>query len=158
MPKSLKLPTHETVSQLLGERTGDQITVRERTGMPPTDFIATSVDKSDALQGVLLADLGFAAASGGKLAMLPWDIVKESLEAGELSEDLREAFYEVVNIMASLLCGDEYAHARLVALDDPASSAAAPTRAFAVTHTERRCHFEAEFGDFGGGAATFILK
>ena len=158
MAQICKLPTAESIRTLLSELTGDTVKVRELTGVPPVDYIATYFDKSDRLQGVLLADLGFAASSGGKLAMLPRDTVEESVKAGELSEDLNEAFYEVVNIMASLMCGEEYAHARLVALDHPAIEAPIGTRAFAVNHTKRRCQVEVDFGEFGGGQASFILR
>ena len=65
------------------------------------------------LGGACIADLSLAASAGAALAMMPTVVAKESVDAGELSEGLRDNFYEVANILSRLLNGPSVPHLRI---------------------------------------------
>jgi hypothetical protein len=76
------------------------------------------VNDKNALIGACIADLRLAANAGAALAMISEQVAKESIAAGELGENLRDNFYEVVNIVSALLNGPSVPHLRLTEMVD----------------------------------------
>lgn len=78
--------------------------------------------RDDRLGAICQVDLSLAAFLGAALALVPAGGAEEAVKEGELGHNLRDAYSEIANIMAALLCDDGAPHMRWVgihtALDD----------------------------------------
>jgi hypothetical protein len=119
------MPIPEDVRDFLGDLLGRSVSVAKRpvtdlSQLDPDEKWVTGlyVSQKDALIGACVADLQLAANAGAALAMISEQVAKESVAAGELGENLRDNFYEVVNILSALLNGPSVPHLRLTELVD----------------------------------------
>lgn len=120
------MPIPEDVRDFLGDLLGKPVSVSKK---PVTDLSEIDLEEEkwvtglyvndkNALIGACIADLKLAANAGAALAMISDQVAKESVAAGELGENLRENFYEVVNIVSALLNGPSVPHLRLTEMVD----------------------------------------
>jgi hypothetical protein len=119
------MPIPEDVRDFFGDLLGRSVSVAKRpvtdlSQLDPDEKWVTGlyVSQKDALIGACVADLQLAANAGAALAMISEQVAKESVAAGELGENLRDNFYEVVNILSALLNGPSVPHLRLTELVD----------------------------------------
>ncbi|WP_420452488.1 hypothetical protein [Ilumatobacter sp.] len=113
-----RMPAAEAVREFLSEllaKTVEAAKVDELDLEQHGDAVVSSVliDDTDAPAGLILSDLAFAAHAGASLIMLPAATALDAVEAGELTETLRENYHEVANIMTGLLNGPSVAHVRI---------------------------------------------
>lgn len=120
------MPIPEDVRDFLGDLLGKPVSVSKK---PVTDLAEIDLDEEkwvtglyvndkNALIGACIADLKLAANAGAALAMISEQVAKEAISAGELGENLRDNFYEVVNIVSALLNGPSVPHLRLTEMVD----------------------------------------
>lgn len=69
---------------------------------------------SNDIANVLLCDMGFVAAVGASLSMIPAGVAAEAVRTGRPSEAIVENWAEVVNIASSLYNNASQLHVRLV--------------------------------------------
>lgn len=118
------MPIPEEVRDFLGDLLGKPVGVSKAS--IKLDFTEESdnwvtglyVDDHDRLIGACISDISLAATAGAALAMMPASVAKEASDAGKLDENLRDNFYEVVNILSRLLNGPSVPHLRLTDLVD----------------------------------------
>lgn len=120
------MPIPEDVRDFLGDLLGKPVSVSKK---PVTDLSEIDLEEEkwvtglyvndkNALIGACIADLKLAANAGAALAMISEQVAKESISAGVLGDNLRENFYEVVNIVSALLNGPSVPHLRLTDMVD----------------------------------------
>lgn len=120
------MPIPEDVRDFLGDLLGKPVSVSKK---PVTDLSEIDLEEEtwvtglyvndkNALIGACIADLKLAANAGAALAMISEQVAKESIAAGQLADNLRENFYEVVNIVSALLNGPSVPHLRLTEMVD----------------------------------------
>jgi hypothetical protein len=120
-----RMPIPEDVRDFLGDLLGKPVSVSKK---PPADLSAVEpeekwvtglyVNDKNALIGACIAELKLAANAGAALAMISDQVAKEAVAAGELGDNLRDNFYEVVNIVSALLNGPSVPHLRLTEMVD----------------------------------------
>lgn len=110
------MPEPRDLVATLGTLTGKNVRVAV-TGSPNAFadqcLTARYVMRDDRLAALVRVDFELGACLAGALAMMPPAGVEEVLESGTLDESLVEAYGEVANIMASLICEDGAPHMRL---------------------------------------------
>jgi len=120
-----RMPIPEDVRDFLGDLLGKPVSVSKRpvadlSEVEPEEKWVTGlfVNDKNALIGACVADLKLAANAGAALAMISDQVAKEAVAAGELGENLRDNFYEIVNIVSALLNGPSVPHLRLTEMVD----------------------------------------
>jgi hypothetical protein len=142
----MPLPIQEAVRDLTGDLLGRGTAVDKiREPIAPDDMalVAGYRDDHGVLQALVPADRQLVPVLGGSLVMVPEVVIKEVLGKGELPDHLVENYWEVANIMASLLNRTGGAHVVLADRtegfadleDDARALLAAPVRQrwFSVT-------------------------
>lgn len=152
-----RMPIPEAVRDFLGDLLGKPVSVTKR---PVADFdldeqvwlTGRFVDDAGVLIGACVADLSLAANAGAALAMISAQVAKEAVAAGVLADNLRENFYEVVNIVSALLNGPSVPHLRLGELVDgvPADVVELAARAAG------RKHYDVTIVGYDGGVLALI--
>jgi len=119
------MPIPEDVRDFLGDLLGKPVSVSKRpvadlSEVEPEEKWVTGlfVNDKNALIGACVAELKLAANAGAALAMISDQVAKEAVAAGELGENLRDNFYEIVNIVSALLNGPSVPHLRLTEMVD----------------------------------------
>lgn len=121
-----RMPIPEDVRDFLGDLLGKAVSVSKKPVSDLAEIDLTDekwvtglyVNKKDLLIGACIAELTLAANAGAALAMISHQVAKEAVESGELGENLRDNFYEVVDIVSALLNGPSVPHLRLTELVD----------------------------------------
>lgn len=121
----IHVPKVEELAEQLGTLIDKEITAEQREEnwvFGPSVQSAIYVTQDDRLAAILRLDLDLAAHLGAALAMMPRSASEEAVKEQVLEDDLLEAYGEVVNIMAGLLCCDGAPHVRLSTVNhcDPA--------------------------------------
>jgi hypothetical protein len=101
------VPTLEAVRDLLASLLDRTVTLTRQLPtqallLTPKVVLATYVSDNGQLPFALVADLGFVAAVGAALAMIPPAVATEAIAKGEIPETIMLNAYEVLNIGASL--------------------------------------------------------
>ena len=154
----IHVPEILELGQQIGTLVGRTASVSESEGrnrFEKSCHVAYYVTREDALAGFCVVDLPLAAFLGAALAMMPSETAKEEINSGELGEDLLDAYYEVANIMAALLCADGSPHVRLLGIDDagmPFESAVLST----IKDPCRRIDIQVAVDEYGSGALTIL--
>lgn len=115
MPK-IHLPTVDEFATQLSTLIGRDLEAEEIDVGNSFDTTAQSaiyLTREDHLAAIARLDLPLSARLGAALAMMPEPTALESIENKVLDGDLLDAYREVVNIMAGLLCKDGAPHVRL---------------------------------------------
>lgn len=102
----VRLPIQEMIRDLANDLLGTPTTVvksREDIATPDVGAVVSyrDDDGATAIAGVFDADL--VGVLGGALTMVPTTTLDEARERGELPENVVENFWEVTNILASML-------------------------------------------------------
>jgi hypothetical protein len=152
-----RLPIPEELSDFLSELLGSPVSVTTARdvdlGDPATTFVTGRyVDDKERLMCACVADLSLAATSAAALALIPREVVTEAVEAGALSESLRDNFYEVANILSKFLNGPTVPHVRLADLLDGVPAEA--TRL--MTAAGRRKDYDVTVVGYPGGHLTLL--
>jgi hypothetical protein len=121
-----RMPIPEDVRDFFGDLLGKPVSVSKRPASdlseidPEEEKWVTGlyVNDKNALIGACVAELKLAANAGAALAMISDQVAKEAVAAGDLGENLRDNFYEVVNIVSALLNGPSVPHLRLTEMVD----------------------------------------
>ncbi|MCC6213446.1 MAG: hypothetical protein IT376_01140 [Polyangiaceae bacterium] len=153
----MALPQADAVSRLLRDLFGKPVQVKPTAPLagPTIALLAVYADAQDTTAAVVASDLAFAAFGGAALAMIPRSVAEECVKRKRLDDNLRENFYEVVNIMAATLNSNDARHHRLVSLVEPAQ---APSDARAVLQKPaKRVDFEVSVPDFGVGRLSMLV-
>ena len=115
MPK-IHLPTVEEFATQLSTLIGRELEAEEIEAGNHFDTTAQSaiyLTREDNLAAIARLDLPLSARLGAALAMMPEPAALEAIKNEILDGDLLDAYREVVNIMAGLLCKDGAPHVRL---------------------------------------------
>ena len=111
----IHMPTVPELGQKLGTLVG-KTTVCSESATPNTFeencHTARYLTRDDQLVGLCQVDLSIAAALGASLAMIPAGAAEDAVKEGDLGTNLTDAYSEVANIMAGLLCADGSPHVR----------------------------------------------
>lgn len=157
MPE-IHVPGNQELGQQIGTLVGRAAVVSESEGrnrFEKSCHVAYYVTSEDALASFCVVDLSLAAYLGAALAMIPSDIAQEEIDSGELGEDLLDAYYEVANIMAALLCADGTPHVRLLGIDVagmPYESAVLAT----IKDPGHRIDIQVDVDNYGSGVLTLL--
>ena len=154
----IHVPENLELGQQIGTLVGRAATVNEiegRNRFEKSCHVAYYVTREDELAGFCVVDLPLAAYLGAALAMIPSETAKEEIEADELGEDLLDAYYEVANIMAALLCADGSPHVRLIGIDE-AGMPFEPAVLATIKDPCRRIDIQLDVSEYGSGALTLL--
>ncbi len=116
---------------------------------------ARYLTRDDRLVALCQVDLTVAAAMGASLAMIPASAAEEATKDGDLGENLTDAYGEVANIMASLLCADGSPHVRWVSIEKTLDALSDEDNAI-LKKPVGRIDVEVEFEDYGRGKMTIL--
>jgi len=116
---------------------------------------ARYLTRDDQLVALCQVDLAVAAAMGASLAMIPASAAEEAVKDGELGENLTDAFCEVANIMAALLCTDGSPHVRWTTMTTTPSDLTDVDKAI-LDKPANRIDVVVKFDGYGGGKMTIV--
>ena len=111
-----RLPDPEALRTLFRDLLELPTTVGKRAVAPlPTGALVTAryLDDRDRLVLACVADLELAVAAGSALGMVGAPVATDALRRGEIRGALFDHYYEVANVVSSLLNGPKTPHLRL---------------------------------------------
>jgi len=151
-----RMPIPEDIRDFLSDLLGKPVAVSKGQKLSfddPTRFVTgVYIEDDGTLGGACIADLSLAASAGAALAMMPTVVAKESVEAGELSEGLRDNFYEVANILSRLLNGPSVPHLRISEL-----AAGVPDQVMELSGKAAGLkHYDVTIVDYAGGSMALL--
>ncbi|MGB0618656.1 MAG: hypothetical protein ACPGVZ_04235 [Myxococcota bacterium] len=111
--------------------------------------------KDDGLAALLQVDLDLAARLGSALAMMPAEEALAATERGALDEDLTDAWSEVANVLAALLCADDSPHVRWTELATSESELTVDDKDLLAAPCDR-IDVEIEVEAYGAGLMTLL--
>ncbi len=154
----IHMPKIERLGEQLTSLLGKETTVSESTG--PNAFeadchTARYFTRDDRLAALCQVDLAVAAFLGAALAMVPAGGAEEAVKEGELGANLIDAYSEVANIMAGLLCSDGYPHVRWVSIGKSLDALTEDDKAI-VASPKKRIDVQIEIEGYGGGKMTIL--
>ncbi|MFK7898258.1 MAG: hypothetical protein AB8G23_20665 [Myxococcota bacterium] len=156
----IHVPEVDELSEQLGLLIGKEIKAdshEEPWEFGPSVQSAIYVTRDDRLAAILRMDLPLAAHVGAALAMMPASASEEAAKEGVLEDDLLDAFGEVVNIMAALLCLDGAPHVRLATVNHCEPSLEADFMS-ALVEPEVRINLALEVEGYGSGRMTWQTR
>lgn len=121
---------------------------------PSAGEVALFVDDDGELAALSWADVGFAAASAAALALVPVDKVQTALQENRLDDMLRDNYYEVINILSSLLNANPERHVRLTTTHRIGEDV--PPGVEARAAGARAHSFNVEIDGYGSGEVHFL--
>ena len=154
----MPLPIQEAIRDLTGDLLGRGTAVDKiRAPIPPDDMAVVAGYRDDAgvLQALVPADRQLVTVLGGALVMVPEVVIKESLKKDELPDNLVENFWEVANIMASLLNRTGGAHVVLADRTEGFADLGEEARALLAAPVRQRW-FSATVQGYGSGRMGFL--
>jgi hypothetical protein len=113
---SRQLPDPEDLRTMFRVLLEQPSSVRKHAVAPlPTGVFVTAryVDDRDVLVAACVADLELAVAAGSALGLVGAAVAADALRRGEIRGALFDHYYEVVNVISSLLNGPKRPHLRL---------------------------------------------
>ena len=151
-----RMPIPEDIRDFLSDLLGKPVAVSKGQKLSfddPTRFVTgVYIEDDGTLGGACIADLSLAASAGAALAMMPTVVAKESVDAGELSEGLRDNFYEVANILSRLLNGPSVPHLRISEL-----AAGVPDQVMELSGKAAGLkHYDVTIVDYAGGSMSLL--
>ena len=151
-----RMPIPEDIRDFLSDLLGKPVAVSKGQKLSfddPTRFVTgVYIEDDGTLGGACIADLSLAASAGAALAMMPTVVAKESVDAGELSEGLRDNFYEVANILSRLLNGPSVPHLRISEL-----AAGVPDQVMELSGKAAGLkHYNVTIVDYAGGSMSLL--
>ena len=107
----------DLLADLLGQEVQIAAAAPQNLDTARQSYAATYVWDDGGVAAVSIWDLPLAAGAGSAIGMSPADEVTDAVEAGALSDDQKEFFHEVVNVLAKVLNSPETPHVKLRSLD-----------------------------------------
>ena len=157
MPK-IHMPEVKSIGANLGPLVGKTVRVRElevANAFGDDVHTARYVTRDDQLAALLQVELPLAAYLGAALALIPAAGAQEAADSGRLDDNLTDAFSEVANILAALLCADGAPHVRWVDLETDPSRLGEADKAVLENPCER-VDVEIEIEGYGGGKLSLV--
>ena len=99
------VPSDSQVVEMVAMLVGRAVTLEDQRpadAIPEDGLLGAYICDDGRLGAVAYSDLSFAAHAGAALAMVPVQTAEDDVKSGALGEELRENFYEVLNIMAAM--------------------------------------------------------
>lgn len=154
-PKLSDVNTH--LEPLLGRST-KVVASKAANKFEASCFTARYVTRDDKLAALAQFELPLAACAAASLAMIPMGTAEEAVKAGKLPENLLDAFREVANILAGILCADGSPHVRWTNVATSQAELTAEDKALLAKPANRLdVTVEVEgYGGGGGGKLTFV--
>ncbi|MEZ4331009.1 MAG: hypothetical protein R3F35_04620 [Myxococcota bacterium] len=116
---------------------------------------ARYVTRDDKLAALCQVDVGLAAALGAALALLPAGAAEDAAKAGKLPDNLLDAFSEVANILAGVLCVDGALHVRWTTVAQSQAELSADDKAL-LAKPASRLDVTVEIEGFGAGKLSIV--
>jgi len=106
----------------------------------------------------MVSDLGFSVRAGAAIGLVPPASAEAAIEAGDMNDVLRENFYEVMNIAASLFnVGEDHVHVKLAQMHHAAAGGMDPQHRVMTFTLGRRDDYSVEINGYGHGLLSIIL-
>lgn len=154
------LPGPKEVRDLLGDLLGREVTLQTTSPFAPSPKLPATfgvfVEDSLRTAALVALDMPLSAYGSAAIGLVPPSAALDALEAGRLSDTLRENLSEVFNIAASLFNVPGAPHVRLHAVHHAGDPAPHEVLARALT-LGRREDLRVEVAGYGGGRFSIIL-
>jgi hypothetical protein len=154
----MPLPIQESIRDLTGDLLGRGTAVdKAEDAMEPDAMAAVGGyrDKAGTLLAALPVDRALVPILGGALVMVPEVVIAETLRKDDIPENLYENFWEVANIMASLLNREGGPHVKLADRYEGYDAATADMRALLEAPVRQRW-FSVTVDGYGTGRLGFV--
>ena len=154
----IHIPKIDRLGEQLTSLLGRETTATEAPG--PNSFddschTARYFTRDDKLAALCQVDLAVAAFLGAALAMVPAGGAEEAVKDGDLGANLTDAYSEVANIMAGLLCSDGYPHVRWVSIAKSLGALDDDDKAI-MAKPHKRIDVEVDIEGYGAGKMTIL--
>jgi hypothetical protein len=117
MTASCPLPEQSEVKEFLANLLGKPIAIERGTPVvltPRKPSVVSVYQLDDGSVGALtVCDIEFAAGSGAALALIPTQVVKESIEQSKIPDNILENFKEIMNIFTGVFNKPDCPHVAL---------------------------------------------
>jgi hypothetical protein len=125
------VPSAAAVGKLLSDLLDRFVAVKAvpKLSVPAASAVSTYVFEDGTLAAACVCDLGFAAAAGSALALIPASLAASVIKTGKLPENMAENLTEVFNVASSLFASVAGKRVRLRELTPPGVSAPSDARA-----------------------------
>lgn len=158
MPAKIHVPKPKELSDHLEPLMGRSTTVAASAA--PNKFkeschSARYVTRDEKLAAICQVDLELAAFLAGALAMVPAGGAQDCVKEGKLSPTLLDAFREVANVLAGVLCVNGAPHVRWTDVATNLAELASDAKAVAAKPFER-VDVRVEIDGYGGGSLTIL--
>ncbi len=155
------LPVAKEVRDLLGDLLGKPVAIEPAAPLAPgpkrPSSIAVYVDDHLRVAALVCLDLPLSAFTAAAIGLVPPKSAEEAVEAGALSEVLRENLHEVLNIAAGLFNGVPGAdHLRLHAVHPAGERTPTDVLVQALT-LGRRTDLRIDIPGYGAGVLSVVL-
>ncbi|MBX2886718.1 MAG: hypothetical protein KTR32_42620 [Granulosicoccus sp.] len=125
MTTQLIVPTEKSVGDILTSLYGKEVTTVAADPLPAADsFVSSYLCDEDKTVAVCLADYAAVGNAGGSLLMLPVGGIEDAVNDKDISKNMSEGFYEVVNVLSRVLMDNNSLHLRLDKLYPPGEATA----------------------------------
>jgi hypothetical protein len=158
MPTHLPLP--KQIRDLFGDLLDREITLTPAAPQAPgpntPTTIAIYVDDYLRISALIICDLELSAYAGAALGLVPIPAAEAAIEAGALTDVLKENFFEVLNIASSMFNAPGADHLRLHEVHAAGDPLSPQVRALALT-LGRREDFHIDIAGYGAGHVSVVL-
>jgi hypothetical protein len=154
----MPLPIQEALRDLTGDLLGRGTAVDKIKESIPSDQMAAVAcfrDDDGVLQAMVPVDRQLVPILGGALVMVPEVVIKEALAKDKVEEHLVENFWEVANIVASLLNREGAAHVVLAERAESYDALGDDARALLASPVRQRWYSVTVQG-YGTGRMGFV--
>lgn len=158
MPAKIHVPKVKDLADHLTPLLGRTTTVKASAApnkFKPTCQTARYVGRDDKIAAVCQVDLELAAFLGAALAMVPVGAAQDCAKEGKLSANLLDAFREVANVLAGVLCVNGAPHVRWTSVAVDAAGIEADAKGVIAKPCDRvDCQLEVD--GYGAGNLTIL--
>jgi hypothetical protein len=153
------LPSRHAVRSVIEGLVGRDVDISDGVPVPSktTNVVAAYVGDKLALQAVCIVDIEAAARLGGALAMVPRGGVDDAIQERELSQNLRDNCYEVLNVLASVFNVGNAPHVRLYEMYGPNQGVPGDVAAVAGI-AGSRMDISLKIAGYGDGLMSIVVK
>ena len=155
-PAKIHVPKLKELSDHLEPLMGRATTVTASAApnkFKETCHTARYLTRDDKLAALCQVDFELAAFLGAALAMVPVGAAQDCVKEGKLSANLTDAFREVANILAGVLCVNGAPHVRWTEVATTLGALPADAKAVLAKPCDR-VDFRVEVEGYGGGQLT----
>jgi len=154
------LPVPKQIRDLFADLLDREVTLTpaapQAPGRDTPTTIATYVDDHLQLSALMILDLDLSAYAGAALGLIPVAGADEAIDAGALTDVLKENLFEVLNIAASMFNVPNADHVRLHEVYPAGPPLTPQIWAMALT-LGRREDFHVDIAGYGAGHVSVVL-